>query len=31
MANKQKLKVAKFLFKTRKKIEKNPELEKLII
>ena len=30
MANKQKLKVAKFLFQTRKRIEKNPELEKLI-
>ena len=30
MANKQKLKVAKFLFKTRKRIEKTPELEKLI-
>jgi len=30
MINKQKLKVAKFLFKIRKKIEKNPELEKFI-
>ncbi len=31
MVNKQKLKVSKFLFKIRKKIEKNPDLEKLII